>query len=106
MINFQVADNANATVKCFGIGTIQEVSPQTLQIDAQDGLGHAMNGKFFGCTISLQEADSFVLWDWRNIPPEEKSMKEGLQDTFDTVLTIAVGAATCMLFSMKRSDEL
>lgn len=106
LIHFNISDNAGATVKCSGIGTIEELGPQTLRIDGRNVLDEATNGKYYACTISLQRADSFVLWDWRNIPPEEKLMTELLQDSYDTVLTIALGPARCVLLAMKRSDEL
>ena len=106
LIHFHISDNANPSFKCSGIGTIEELSPETLRIDGRNVMDEASNGKYYGCTISLQRANSFTLWDWRNIPPEEKLMKELLQDTYDTVVTIALGPARCVLFAMKRSDEL
>jgi len=105
-IHFHISSDVNTAFKCSGIGTIQEISSQMLSIDGRKTVGEATGGKRYGCTISLRHADSFTLWDWRNIPPEEKLMKEFLQDTYDTAMTIAIGHARCVLISMKHPEDL
>ena len=108
VIHFHITDSADASAfTCFGMGLIEELRPDFIRIDSRNANAPEMVcGERYGCTISLHRADWFALWDSRDIPPEEKLMKELLQESYDVSLTVAFGRARCVLLTLRRdSDE-
>ncbi|PYX67647.1 MAG: hypothetical protein DMG72_24970 [Acidobacteria bacterium] len=86
-----------------GLGLIEELSPKSVRIDNRHIKGIA-SGQEYGCEISLLNA-SFTLWDWRNVPPEEKEIKEALHEAYDIVLRILLpGGVRFELHGIKFLD--
>jgi hypothetical protein len=107
VIHFHLSDGADATgFKCFGIGAIEELGPDLVLIDSRNtNVAEMLCGERYGCTISLNRANWFVLWDWRDVPAKEAQRKELLQDSYDVILTVALGNVRCVLHTLRRSDE-
>jgi len=91
---------------CSGLGLIEEMTAYVLRIDNRN-VKNIAAGELYGCLISLQRAHSFLLWDWRNVPPEEQAMKDALKNAYDLVLSIEFGSgARCDLCAAKSLIEL
>lgn len=75
-----------------GLGLIEELSLESVRID-QRRLKGVIHGKEQGCVISLLNG-IFTLWDWRNVPTEEKEAKEALREAYDMVLRVSLPNGT------------
>lgn len=101
---YHVPDDA-IDCTCSGFGWIDEVPAFIVRITERDDAG-VIRGDLYGCIVSLSRSSGFVVWDWRNIPPAEHSMKNSLHEGYDMSLTIEFGSgARCDLSAVKFGHE-
>lgn len=100
LIVFHVGDDSvggDAVIFAFGSGVIEELTPDFLRIESRS----ANSLETSGCTISLQRADRFALWDWQNAP--EELTNKHLQEHYDANLTMAFGRTMCVLRTLRAA---
>jgi len=98
LIQFHISESAATGFTCFGLGLIEELTPEFLRIDSRNVNTAEMSlGQRYGCTVSLRRADRLAVWDWRNIPPEDQLAKELFKESYEMILTAAFGGARCVL---------
>jgi len=106
---FKLPDESNDLL-CSGLGYIDELTSYFVRINNRNVKG-IIRGDLYGCMVPLGRATGFVVWDWRNVPPEEQSTKDSLREAYDMSLTIEFGGdrtngARCELCAVKLGSEL
>jgi hypothetical protein len=106
LIAFQLGDvGADVVLFAFGFGAIEELTPSFLRIDSRTVNSlETGQGQQYGCTASLQRAEWFALRDWRNVSPQEESMKKVLEESYDLILTVAFGRTRLVLHTFRAAE--
>jgi len=108
LIQFSICDAPIETgFSSFALGIVEEVSDDYVRLDGRRlNAEHAIGGgRRYGCVFSLLRATGFILWDARDVPPEESRDKELFQETYDLTLTIVFPSGRCVLHTFLREAD-